>query len=225
MLPYRNSIRGCGTRKYGSLIEARAKSQIVIIRCTPRRRDRWKIGEAYLSDQTRSSFGTVTPTQYVSGSKGAPRDIMKIYDRWRIVYSRYVSNGSCSRGIERCLENSGDHDSSTKAAKILQVHSEAKRLCSCLNTLCTAEVEYYANHQQASQLDIACFGPCSFPGIYLRKRDKASRSATLPPAPACPFVLAITRNASTDDRYTRSLTQGNMPGVNHFHGTRTPCQP
>jgi hypothetical protein len=68
-------------------------------------------------------------------------------------------------GLKDVLENSRDHDGSTKVAEILQVHSEAKRLCSCLNTLCTAEVEYYANHQQASQLDIACFSPRSFPDI------------------------------------------------------------
>jgi hypothetical protein len=88
-------------------------------------------------------------------------------------------------GLKDVLENSGDHDGSTKVAEILQVYSEAKRLCSCLNTVCTAKVEHCADHLQASQLDVACFAPRSSSGIYPRERDKAARSATLPAGSAC----------------------------------------
>ena len=74
-----------------------------------------------------------------------------------------------------------------KLLKYCKYIQKQKRLCSCLQT---------------SQLDVACFAPRSSPGIYPRKRDKATRSATLstPQTPASPFVLAITRNASANDR-------------------------
>lgn len=104
-------------------------------------------------------------------------------------------------GLKDVLENSRDHDSSTKVAEILQVYSEAKEAM-----LLPEHCLHSQDRAQTSQLDVACFAPRfalrSSPGIYPRKRDKAARSATLstPQAPASPFVLAITRNASANDR-------------------------
>ena len=52
-----------------------------------------RLEEAYLSRQSPSSFGTVTPAPCISRSEMTPQGC----DRWRIVYSWYISNGSCSQ--------------------------------------------------------------------------------------------------------------------------------
>lgn len=80
-----------------------------------------------------------------------------------------------------------------KLMKYCKYIQKQKRLCSCLNTVCTAKIECCADHPQTSQLDVACFAPRfalrPIPG-HLSKEERQSRSICNtcplpPPQSAC----------------------------------------
>src|SRR5271156_3760537 len=116
-----------------------------------------------------------------------------------------------------------------KLLKYCKHFQKQKRLCFCLNTVCAAKIECCVD-LQTSQLYVACFAPrfcLAHPQASIQRREtKPPELQHLPSPPTKPLpILSCLRSQETHlptIAYNRSLTQGNMPCANRFHGTRTP---
>ena len=102
-------------------------------------------------------------------------------------------------GFKDVLENSRDHDS-TKVAEILQVFSEAKEAILLPEHCLRSPDRVFRRHSSMSRVF-----PLALPLVHPRAsiQGRETKPPDLPApikASASPFVLAITRNASANDR-------------------------